>query len=54
MRGAIRDYWQGFILFLRTPTLGRSVALLRAEGFQARKLLDGVSEWRAAGLALAD
>lgn len=31
-----------------------AVALLRAEGFQARKLLDGVSEWRAAGLALAD
>lgn len=30
MRGAIRDYWQGFILFLRTPTLGRSVALLLA------------------------
>lgn len=31
-----------------------AVALLRAEGFQARKLLDGVSEWQAAGLALAD
>ena len=33
--------------------LGLSVALLRAEGFQARKMLDGVSEWQAAGLALA-
>lgn len=30
-----------------------AVALLRAEGFQARKLADGVSEWRAAGLAVA-
>ncbi|MDP2092572.1 MAG: ArsR family transcriptional regulator, partial [Hydrogenophaga sp.] len=30
-----------------------AVALLRAEGFQARKMLDGVSEWQAAGLALA-
>lgn len=26
MRGAIREYWQGFVLFLRTPTLSRSVA----------------------------
>ncbi|MDP2418896.1 MAG: metalloregulator ArsR/SmtB family transcription factor [Hydrogenophaga sp.] len=30
-----------------------AVALLRAEGFQARKISDGVSEWQAAGLALA-
>jgi rhodanese-related sulfurtransferase len=30
-----------------------AVDILRAEGFKARKMLDGVSEWRAAGLALA-
>lgn len=30
-----------------------AVALLAARGYQARKLADGVSEWRAAGLALA-
>lgn len=30
----------------------QAVALLRAEGFRARKLADGVSEWRAAGLAV--
>lgn len=30
-----------------------AVELLRAEGFRARKMLDGVSEWQAAGLALA-
>lgn len=30
-----------------------AVALLRTEGFQARKISDGVSEWQAAGLALA-
>lgn len=30
-----------------------AVKILQAEGFQARKILDGVSEWRAAGLAVA-
>lgn len=30
-----------------------AVAILQAEGFQARKILDGVSEWQAAGLAVA-
>jgi rhodanese-related sulfurtransferase/DNA-binding transcriptional ArsR family regulator len=30
-----------------------AVALLRAEGFQARKISEGVSEWQAAGLELA-
>jgi rhodanese-related sulfurtransferase len=30
-----------------------AVDILRAEGFKARKMLDGVSEWRAAGLSLA-
>ncbi len=30
-----------------------AVALLQAEGYRARKLADGVSEWRAAGLAVA-
>jgi rhodanese-related sulfurtransferase len=30
-----------------------AVALLRAHGFKARKMFDGVSEWQAAGLALA-
>lgn len=30
-----------------------AVALLRRHGFRARKTLDGVSEWRAAGLPLA-
>lgn len=29
-----------------------AVALLAAKGFRARKILDGVSEWQAAGLAL--
>lgn len=30
-----------------------AVALLRAHGFKASKIFDGVSEWQAAGLALA-
>jgi rhodanese-related sulfurtransferase/DNA-binding transcriptional ArsR family regulator len=30
-----------------------AVELLRAKGFKARKILDGVSEWQAAGLAVA-
>ena len=30
-----------------------AVKLLQARGFRARKTFDGVSEWRAAGLALA-
>jgi len=30
-----------------------AVSLLRAQGFQAQKILDGVSEWRAAGLPLS-
>lgn len=29
-----------------------AVALLRAHGFKARKIVDGVSEWQAAGLAV--
>ena len=30
-----------------------AVALLQAQGFRARKVSDGVSEWQAAGLPLA-
>jgi rhodanese-related sulfurtransferase len=30
-----------------------AVALLKKRGFRARKTLDGVSEWQAAGLPLA-
>jgi rhodanese-related sulfurtransferase/DNA-binding transcriptional ArsR family regulator len=30
-----------------------AVAILQAEGFQARKIMDGVSEWQAAGLSVA-
>jgi rhodanese-related sulfurtransferase/DNA-binding transcriptional ArsR family regulator len=30
-----------------------AVQILQAEGFQARKILDGVSEWQAAGLSVA-
>jgi rhodanese-related sulfurtransferase len=30
-----------------------ALKLLRARGYKARKILDGVSEWQAAGLALA-
>ncbi len=30
-----------------------AVRLLKAHGFQARKTLDGVSEWQAAGLPIA-
>ncbi|MEX1168481.1 MAG: rhodanese-like domain-containing protein [Hydrogenophaga sp.] len=30
-----------------------AVAVLQAAGFRARKLSDGVSEWQAAGMALA-
>jgi rhodanese-related sulfurtransferase len=30
-----------------------AVDLLRAHGFKASKIFDGVSEWQAAGLALA-
>jgi rhodanese-related sulfurtransferase len=31
----------------------QAVALLRAHGYRARKTLDGISEWRAAGLPLS-